>query len=254
MTGWYLFRKESYQSRCIVLLAVLALCGGRLSAVETSAASETAGHQVIALTNISAERGREFLGRLTSATASKLPGSNALLVTAEPSELQKATTILNLVDSRTEFDIKELGPASAGPMPSNPAARHCHARLFHRDLRPPAPGQIQDAGHCRCPQRDPRGYRPGLPIGEHPTRRADPPAKRRGRPARSVASGDESQSQFRGSGDPIPPSGQADERRAGRPDHPGRSPAGYFREDLESDSRRRRATFKLPNRRPASSL
>lgn len=115
MIGWYLFRKESYQSRSIVLLAVLALCGGRLSAAETSAASGTAGHQVIPLTNISAERGREFLGRLTSATASKLPGSNALLVTAEPSELQKATAILNLVDSRTEFDIKELGPASAGP-------------------------------------------------------------------------------------------------------------------------------------------
>ncbi|MCX5646852.1 MAG: hypothetical protein NTZ17_19565 [Phycisphaerae bacterium] len=119
MTGWHLFRKESYQSRSIVLLAVLALCGGRLSADEASAASGTAGHEVIPLTNISAERGREFLGRLTTATASKLPGSNALLVTAELSELQKAAAILNLVDSRTEFDIQELGPASAGQMPSN---------------------------------------------------------------------------------------------------------------------------------------
>jgi type II secretory pathway component GspD/PulD (secretin) len=115
MTGWHLFRKESYLSRCIALLAVLALCGGPLSAAETSAAPGTASHQVVPLTNISAERGREFLGRLTSVTASKLPGGNALLVTAEPSELQKATAILNLVDSRTEFDIKELGPALAGP-------------------------------------------------------------------------------------------------------------------------------------------
>jgi type II secretory pathway component GspD/PulD (secretin)/RNA polymerase-interacting CarD/CdnL/TRCF family regulator len=119
MTGWHLFRKESYQSRSIVLLTVLALCGGRLSAGEASTASGTAGHEVISLTNISAERGREFLGRLTTATASKLPGSNALLITAEPSELQKAAAILNLVDSRTEFDVKELGPASAGQMPSN---------------------------------------------------------------------------------------------------------------------------------------
>lgn len=119
MTGWHLFRKESYQSRSIVLLAVLALCGGRWSTVQASAASGTAGHEVIPLTNISAERGREFLGRLKIATASKLPGSNALLITAEPSELQKAATLLNLVDSRTEFDIEELGPVSAEAMPSN---------------------------------------------------------------------------------------------------------------------------------------
>ncbi len=61
-----------------------------------------------------------MLTRLGIGTASQLPGTKALLVTAEPSELQKAIAILDLVDTRTEFDIKELGPApAAGALPSN---------------------------------------------------------------------------------------------------------------------------------------
>jgi general secretion pathway protein D len=119
MTGWQVFRKESFQPRSVVVLAVLALCGGPLFAAETSASPGTARHEFITLTNITPERGREFLSRLKMATASKLPGTNALLVTAESGELQKAVAVLNLVDSRTEFDIKELGPAAGKQIPSH---------------------------------------------------------------------------------------------------------------------------------------
>jgi type II secretory pathway component GspD/PulD (secretin) len=121
MTGWHLFRKESYQSRSVILLAVLAVCSVPVRAAEGTPQGVTARGtaRVITLTNISAERGREFLNRLKIATASKLPGRNALLVTAEPNDLQKAVAVLNLVDTRTEFDIKDLGPASGRQIPSS---------------------------------------------------------------------------------------------------------------------------------------
>ena len=127
MTGWHVFRKESYQPRCVVLLMALALCGRPLFAVEANApsgparnavAGEARQHEVIPLTNISPERAKEFLNRLKIGTASRLPNTNRLLVTAEPGELRKAVILLNLVDTRTEFDIKELVPAS-GKAPSN---------------------------------------------------------------------------------------------------------------------------------------
>ena len=96
-----------------------SLCGaGAYPPSRPSAPSGAARHEVITLTNISPERGKEFLSRLKIATASKI-GTNALLVTGEPSEVQKAVAILNLVDTRTEFDVKDLGPAGAGPVPSS---------------------------------------------------------------------------------------------------------------------------------------
>lgn len=119
MTGWHLFRKESYQPRSVLVLAFLTLCGGSLFAAETSATPGTTGYEVITLTNITSERGKELLGRLKLGTVSKLPGGNTLLVTAEPASLHKAHTVLNLVDSRTEFEIKELGPAADRPLPSS---------------------------------------------------------------------------------------------------------------------------------------
>ncbi len=119
MTGWHLFRGESYKLHSAVVLAVLALWAGRLATVQTNGAFGAAGHEVITLTNISPERGKEFLSRLKIATASKMPGTNALLVTGESSEVQKATVLLNLVDTRTEFAVKELGPAVTGQVPSS---------------------------------------------------------------------------------------------------------------------------------------
>jgi len=119
MTGWHVFRKESYQPCYIVVLAVFALSGGSLFARDANPSAGAARHEVISLTNLTPERGKEFLTRLKIGTVSKLPGTNKLLVTAEPSELQKAMTLLNLVDSRTEFDVKELGSASAKALPSS---------------------------------------------------------------------------------------------------------------------------------------
>ncbi len=144
MTEWRVFRRECGAKRLVcrglfdracaarrartngfagatgaILLAVLVLCGRPLLALEESTSSGTARHEFVPLTQISPEKAREFLGRLGVGTASRLPGTNALLVTAAPCELQKAIAILDIVDTRTEFDIKQLGPASARALLSN---------------------------------------------------------------------------------------------------------------------------------------
>jgi type II secretory pathway component GspD/PulD (secretin) len=101
-------------------LAVFALCGGPLLAVNgPGVPAGAARHEVIPLTSISPERAKEFLSRLKVGTASKLPGTNTLLITAEPGDLQKAVAVLNLVDTRTEYDVRELGPASGKTLPSS---------------------------------------------------------------------------------------------------------------------------------------
>lgn len=102
----------------MVALGVLLLCGGPLFASEGNVSSD-ATHKVVALQHITAERGRDFLTRLGIATASKLPGAESLLITGNKSDLQKAQAVLELVDSRTEYDVRDLGatfaslPASA---------------------------------------------------------------------------------------------------------------------------------------------
>ncbi len=120
MTGWHVFRRESYQPRSVIFWAVLALCSGSLFAADNPGApAGAARHEVIPLTNISPERAKEFLSRLHLGTASKLAGTNALLVTAEPGDLQKAIAVIDLVDTRTEYDVRDLGPASGKTLPSS---------------------------------------------------------------------------------------------------------------------------------------
>ncbi|MBM4027347.1 MAG: hypothetical protein FJ280_18365 [Planctomycetes bacterium] len=113
MTEFRVFRRESCQSRSAVLLMMIVLCGGPRAAVYANAASG----RIVPLTHISPERGREFLSRLKIATASRLGTTQALLVTAEPGELRKALAVLDLVDTRTEFDIQELGAAATIVLP-----------------------------------------------------------------------------------------------------------------------------------------
>ncbi len=123
MTGCHVLRKELYRSHAIILATILTVCS-----VPVWASSATSGRvvasgarpsDVITLTNIPAARGKEFLNRLKIATASHLPGTNGLLITGEPSDVRKAVAILNLVDTRVDFEIKDLGPASARPIPSS---------------------------------------------------------------------------------------------------------------------------------------
>jgi general secretion pathway protein D len=120
MTEWHFPHQERRHALAGILLVVLLLGGGPLFALEGTIPSGAVRHEVIPLSHIGPERGREFLVRLKIGTASQLPGTNTLLVTGDPGELQKAVAILGIVDNRTEFDIRRLGPAwDARKMPSN---------------------------------------------------------------------------------------------------------------------------------------
>ncbi len=76
--------------------------------------------RVFDLKHISAEQGKKYLAELGIGTVSHLPGTAALLVTAQPDELIKAKAILGLVDSREPFVVEAIVPASmAKNIPSN---------------------------------------------------------------------------------------------------------------------------------------
>ncbi len=122
MTGCHVLRKELYRSHAIILATILIVCGVPVWATsQTSGSVVTSGarpNDVITLTNIPPARGQEFLSRLKLATVSHLPGTKGLLITGEPSEVRKAVTILNLIDTRVDFDVRDLGPASARLIPA----------------------------------------------------------------------------------------------------------------------------------------
>lgn len=101
------------------LLGLCALCNGPLWASDPGVPAAGADHRIILLNHVSPERAREFLVRLDLATASRMPGTNALLVTGCPDDLQKAAGLLSLIDAPEDFQIRQLGPAcSALSLPS----------------------------------------------------------------------------------------------------------------------------------------
>ena len=104
--------KERCQSLVTVVLGVLLLFGGPLLALDGNAPSGALRYETVPLNNITPERGKDFLARLKiGVTASRLPGTNTLLVTGDEVEMHKALAILELVDTRVEFDVRQLGPA-----------------------------------------------------------------------------------------------------------------------------------------------
>ena len=86
----------------------------------SKAGSGAARYSVFSLKHISAQKGKEYLAEAKIGTASQLPGTNMLLVTAQPQELIKANAILKITDANEQFAIKAIFPASsAKDYPSN---------------------------------------------------------------------------------------------------------------------------------------
>ena len=103
-----------------VCMITVVLCNGFILAAERKEASKPARYRVFSLRHISARRGSEFLAWAGLGTVSQLPGSEALLVTAEPAQLVKAGAILRIVDANEPFVIKAIYPVSeADSLPSN---------------------------------------------------------------------------------------------------------------------------------------
>lgn len=113
-------RKSEISSVLYLLFTAIFLCNSYFPA-KPAGASETPQYKIFPLTNISADQGAKFLAEVNIGTVSKFPGSsNTLLITAEPSELIKATSILTLVDAEEPFCVRMISPAAGlGNLPSN---------------------------------------------------------------------------------------------------------------------------------------
>jgi len=117
------FQFSRGKSFLFVLFSGLLLCsppGLDLSAAGENSNYNTIQYKVISLSNIPAEQGIKYLTDLRLGTVSQIRGTNALLVTALPYELNKAAVILRLVDTKEQFVVRSLFPASrVQTLPSN---------------------------------------------------------------------------------------------------------------------------------------
>jgi len=95
-----------------ICAVAVVLSGSCLFAAEQEAVSGAVRHRVFSLKHISAEQGKKYLAEVGVGTVSQLPGLDALLVTAQPQELIKASAILELVDAEELFYIKAIFPVS----------------------------------------------------------------------------------------------------------------------------------------------
>lgn len=93
-------------------VTIVLTTGLAFAAEQQGGAPALPRYRVFSLRHISAAQGKEYLDELGIGTVSQLPGANALLVTAEPEELLKATAVLELVDTGEHFVIKAISPAS----------------------------------------------------------------------------------------------------------------------------------------------
>ncbi|MHC4586961.1 MAG: hypothetical protein ACYS3N_20715, partial [Planctomycetota bacterium] len=76
--------------------------------------------RVFALKHISTEQAKNILSEAELGTVSQLPADNMILVTGQPRQLIKASSVLKLFDAETPVVMKAILPASAaGKLPSN---------------------------------------------------------------------------------------------------------------------------------------
>ena len=119
MTERHSFCKRRYLLLFSVLVALCLPHCGSLLAGEWDTTSSGPGHRVFPLTQISPERGIDLLNKLGLGTVTRLPAVNALLVTGTVDDIQKAATVLNLIDVPDTYEVRRVGPASAlSSMPS----------------------------------------------------------------------------------------------------------------------------------------
>jgi general secretion pathway protein D len=103
---------RKYSTIFVFAATFFLLISNCLFATEQASTSEETPFGIFPLKYISVEQGRNYLAELGIGTVSRIPGSAALLVTAQPGELTKVKAILNLVDGPEPFIIKQINTAS----------------------------------------------------------------------------------------------------------------------------------------------
>ena len=105
---------------CYGLLAILACAGCQMISPRGAAPSGPGERQVFVLKHIEAERGVAFLSELGIDQVHPLAEANAVTVSGSAEQLRGARVVLDLVDTRESFVIKNQGPASmVRALPSN---------------------------------------------------------------------------------------------------------------------------------------
>jgi len=113
------FSHRGYNWIVAFAFAFLTISNCLFAAEQTGAPKET-GYKIFPLKHISVEQGKEYLTKFMTGTVTHFPGSSTLLVTAELFEIDKAKTILEIVDGPDKYVIKAILPISAARnMPSN---------------------------------------------------------------------------------------------------------------------------------------
>jgi general secretion pathway protein D len=105
-------REESGKTFTLILILSFFLFNNCIIAAEQPTGSGTVRHNFFPLRYISAKRGKQYLSELKLGTVSHIPNTNALLITAQADELDKAIAVLKVVDSKELFIVEKLAPAS----------------------------------------------------------------------------------------------------------------------------------------------
>jgi len=139
----FYWRRQSQIIALAVLAITVFLCSGYLTAAEQDN-YELVPYEFIDLKNITPEQGKNFLDDIGIATASHIPGSAALLVTAQPRELAKAKAILNLIDKTEQFAIQAISLSTTDK--KNPSNEQIAAKLGNISIGSFATPPAEQAG------------------------------------------------------------------------------------------------------------
>lgn len=112
------------QQFCYVLslgvLAILMFAGCQTISPHDDVRSEPSEQQVFDLEHVGSEQCITYLRQLGLDDVSEVPEANAVLVTGSPGQLRRAALVLDLVDTKEDFVIENMGPASmVRTLPSN---------------------------------------------------------------------------------------------------------------------------------------
>ena len=102
------------------ILALLIFSGCRTISPSKEVQSETGKQQVFDLEYISSEQCITYLHKLGLEEVSKVPDTDAVLVTGFVEQLQRVSTVLSLIDTNENYVVHNLGPSSmVRSLPSN---------------------------------------------------------------------------------------------------------------------------------------
>ena len=139
----FYWRRQSQIIALAVLATTVFLCSSYLTAAEHDN-YELVPYEFINLKNITPEQGKKFLDDVGIGTASNIPGSAALLVTAQPRELAKAKAILNLIDKPEQFVIQDISLSIKGK--KNPSNEQIAAKLGNISIGSFTTPPVEQAG------------------------------------------------------------------------------------------------------------